>query len=157
MSKVCTLRSQGTGSQRGDGLGEPRWGQGCQHLEGHLHSPALHLPRPHIINHGLFFFFLWSLDVTAGKNLTRKQMQGREILMFWILRKWLPWQQGARERTSFFGNSMWLVSDGLGSASNGRHCPEPKPTYGPRMKQHGVAGWGETQRPEREGRGVMDR
>ena len=24
------------------------------------------------------------------KNLTRKQMQGREILMFWILRKWLP-------------------------------------------------------------------
>ena len=57
MSKVCTLRSQGTGSQRGDGLGEPRWGQGCQHLEGHLHSPALHLPRPHIINHGLFSFF----------------------------------------------------------------------------------------------------
>lgn len=74
MSKVCTLRSQGTGSQRGDGLGEPRWGQGCQHLEGHLHSPALHLPRPHIINHGLlfFFFFLWSLDVSAGKKSDQK-------------------------------------------------------------------------------------
>lgn len=50
----------------------------------------------------------WSLDVTAGKNLTIKQMQGREMIMFWILRKWSPWQQGARERTSF---SM----DGVGS------------------------------------------
>ena len=52
---------------------------------------------------------------------------------------------------------MWLVSDGLGSASNGRHCPEPNPTYGPRMKQPGVAGWGETQNQREGGEGVMDR
>lgn len=90
----------------------------------------------------VFFPPLWSLDVTAGKNLTSKQMQGRETLVFWILRKWLPWQQGARERTSFFGNSVRLVSDGLGSASNGRHRPEPKPTYRPPMKQRWVAAEG---------------
>lgn len=78
--------------------------------------------------------------------------------MFWILRKWLPWQQGARERTSFFGNSVRLVSDGLGSASNGRHGPEPKPTYGPRMKQRWVVAEGrhKGQRERGGGNGQTD-
>ena len=77
--------------------------------------------------------------------------------MFWILRKWLPWQQGAREITSFFLNSVRLVSDGPGSAPDGRSCPEPKPIYGDRMKQHCGQGGGGGGGREEGGRGRRDR
>lgn len=44
--------------------------------------------------------------------------------MFWILRKWSPWQRGACERTSFFVDTSGfrLPSDITISAPNRRCC-----------------------------------
>lgn len=117
MSKTGTLRTlrgrppgrEALGGEgwRGTGGGpESGWGCPVSELGGHLDIPTLKLPSRPGIHH--WCFPLWSLDVTAGKNLTRKQMIGREMLMFWNLRKWLPWQQGARERTSVFMDSVRL-------------------------------------------------
>lgn len=50
---------------------------------------------------------------------------------------------------------MRLVSDGLGSASNGRHCPEPKPMWAPDEATLGDGLQGDTG--QKEGRGAMDR
>lgn len=44
--------------------------------------------------------------------------------MFWILRKWLPWQRGARERTSFFVVSMQPGSGGPAGAAHRKGCPQ---------------------------------
>lgn len=110
MSKAGSLRAPAAGSPGGErwrsaGRG-PEAGQGCAVSQ--LDFPTLKLSSssPDIHHCCCFFSPLWSLDVSAGKNLTRKQMQGREILMFGSLRKWLPRQQGARERTSLLTDSI---------------------------------------------------
>lgn len=68
------------------------------------------------------------------------------MIMFWILRKWSPWQQGARERTSFSMDGVGLLS-GIHSVAQ----TEPKPRHraertGRRQGRWGGGGDGQTDR-----------
>lgn len=151
VSKAATLGSPG-----GEGCwstgGDPEAGQGdmeagCQSWGATWTSLLQNdlLPGQASIIGGLFP--PWSLDVTAGKNLTIKQMPGREMLMFWILRKWSPWQQGARERTSFF-----MGSDGLLSGIQSVPQTDPKPRHRTERTSRRQGGQGEGRRgAERQG------
>ena len=155
----CGIRA--AGFQGGEGLeGHPRWGQrlgvgpeGSQQPEGPMHLLALKLPSSTGINHRCFLLpALWSLDVTAGKNLPRETDARARDINVWSLRKWLPWQQGARERTSFFADTSGfpgILQSALQTADAvGHRSPGVGPEGRPRMGR----AWGPAGGPVDRGR-----
>lgn len=70
--------------------------------------------------------------------------------MFWILRKWSPWQRGACERTSFFvDTSGFRVISPSAPQTEDAVCREPKGS-----KQRGRTGRGR-RGAARQGGGVL--
>ena len=85
------------------------------------------------------------------KSARETDARARDINV-WSLRKWLPWQQGARERTSFFADTSGfpgILQSALQTADAvGHRSPGVGPKGRPRMGR----AWGPADGPVDRGR-----